>query len=106
VGRQYGTKLTALLKILLLGKTGQVGWEPQRSLAPLCEVLSLDGHSTQHCGDFPKPDKLAKTVAAYKPDFIINSAAHTTCYCEYNMVKLRNLIGINVLNYFYFKSER
>jgi dTDP-4-dehydrorhamnose reductase len=65
------------MKILLLGKNGQVGWELQRSLAPLGEVLALDRHSTQYCGDLSKPEELAQTVLAYKPDFIVNAAAHT-----------------------------
>jgi dTDP-4-dehydrorhamnose reductase len=65
------------MKILLLGKNGQVGWELQRSLAPLGEVLALDRHSTQYCGDLTKPEQLAQTVLAYKPDFIVNAAAHT-----------------------------
>jgi len=64
-------------KILLLGKNGQVGWELQRSLAPLGEVLALDRHSTHYCGDLSKPEELAQTVLAYKPDFIVNAAAHT-----------------------------
>ncbi len=66
-----------MLKILLLGKNGQVGWELQRSLAPLGEVLALDRHSTHYCGDLSKPEELAQTVLAYKPDFIVNAAAHT-----------------------------
>ena len=65
------------MKILLLGKNGQVGWELQRSLAPLGEVLALDRHSTSYCGDLSKPEQLAQTVLAYKPDFIVNAAAHT-----------------------------
>jgi dTDP-4-dehydrorhamnose reductase len=65
------------MKILLLGKNGQVGWELQRSLAPLGEVLALDRHSTQYCGDLSKLEELAQTVLAYKPDFIVNAAAHT-----------------------------
>ena len=65
------------MKILLLGKNGQVGWELQRSLAPLGEVLALDRHSTHYCGDLSKPEDLAQTVLAYKPDFIVNAAAHT-----------------------------
>ena len=32
------------MKILLLGKNGQIGWELQRSLAPLGEVIALDRH--------------------------------------------------------------
>ena len=65
------------MKILLLGKNGQVGWELQRSLALLGEVLALDRHSTHYCGDLSKPEQLAQTVLAYKPDFIVNAAAHT-----------------------------
>ena len=63
--------------ILLLGKNGQVGWELQRSLAPLGEVLALDRQSTHYCGDLSKPEELAQTVLAYKPDIIVNAAAHT-----------------------------
>ncbi len=66
-----------MLKILLLGKNGQVGWELQRSLAPLGEVLALDRHSATYWGDLSKPEQLAQTVLAYKPDFIVNAAAHT-----------------------------
>ena len=65
------------MKILLLGKNGQVGWELQRSLAPLGEVMALDRHSTSYCGDLSKPQELAQTVLAYKPDVIVNAAAHT-----------------------------
>jgi dTDP-4-dehydrorhamnose reductase len=65
------------MKILLLGKNGQVGWELQRSLAPLGEVLLLDRHSVNYCGNLSKPDQLAETVLTYKPDFIVNAAAHT-----------------------------
>ena len=65
------------MKILLLGKNGQVGWELQRSLAPLGELLALDRHSVDYCGDLSKPELLAQTVLAYKPDFIVNAAAHT-----------------------------
>ena len=65
------------MKILLLGKNGQVGWELQRSLAPLGEVLALDRDSTDHCGDLSNPDQLAQTVLDYKPNFIVNAAAHT-----------------------------
>jgi dTDP-4-dehydrorhamnose reductase len=65
------------LKILLLGKNGQVGWELQRSLAPLGEVLALDRHSTPYCGDLSQPERLAQTVLDWRPDVIVNAAAHT-----------------------------
>ena len=65
------------MKVLLLGKNGQVGWELQRSLAPLGEVLALDRHSTTHCGDLSQPERLAQTVRDWRPDVIVNAAAHT-----------------------------
>jgi dTDP-4-dehydrorhamnose reductase len=65
------------LKILLLGKNGQVGWELQRSLAPLGKVLALDRHSTPHSGDLSQPERLAQTVLDWRPDVIVNAAAHT-----------------------------
>jgi dTDP-4-dehydrorhamnose reductase len=65
------------LKILLLGKSGQVGWELQRSLAPLGDVTALDFDSTTHCGDFAQPAGIANTVRALRPDVIVNAAAHT-----------------------------
>jgi dTDP-4-dehydrorhamnose reductase len=82
-----------MLKILLLGKNGQVGWELHRSLAPLGEVLALDRNSTTYCGDLSKPEELAQTVLAYKPDFIVNAAAHTAvdkAESEPELVKLLN----------------
>jgi len=65
------------MKILLLGCDGQVGWELQRSLQPLGEVVALDFRSRELSADFSRPDSLAATVAAVKPDLIVNSAAHT-----------------------------
>ena len=65
------------MKILLLGKSGQVGWELQRSLAPLGEVVALDRHSTDYCGNLGNLDGLAETVRAVRPDVIVNAAAYT-----------------------------
>jgi dTDP-4-dehydrorhamnose reductase len=45
------------MKILLFGKGGQVGWELQRSLAPLGDVVALDFDSTGLCGDFTRPGR-------------------------------------------------
>ena len=65
------------MKILLLGKNGQVGFELQRSLAPLGEVLALDRNSTSHCGDLSNLDGLAETVRVYRPNVVVNAAAYT-----------------------------
>ncbi len=66
------------MKILLLGKNGQVGWELQRSLATVGEVVALDFDSPGPLSaDFSKPQGLAATVRAVAPDVIVNAAAHT-----------------------------
>lgn len=65
------------MKILLLGKNGQLGWELQRSLAPLGELIALDRRSTDFCGDLSNLPGLAETVQAVRPDVIVNAAAHT-----------------------------
>jgi dTDP-4-dehydrorhamnose reductase len=65
------------MRIVLFGKGGQVGWELQRSLAPLGELVALDFDSTDFHADFSQPARLADTVRALRPDVIVNAAAHT-----------------------------
>ncbi|QNK71057.1 dTDP-4-dehydrorhamnose reductase [Variovorax sp. PAMC26660] len=65
------------MKLLLLGKGGQVGWELQRSLAPLGELVALDFDSTDFNADFSCPEQLAETVLKVRPDVVVNAAAHT-----------------------------
>jgi dTDP-4-dehydrorhamnose reductase len=62
------------MKILLLGKGGQVGWELQRSLAPLGQIVALDRLSG---ADFLQPEALRQTVHDQRPDLIVNAAAYT-----------------------------
>ena len=61
------------MKILLLGKNGQVGWELQRSLAPLGDVIALGSDGA----NFADLDGLAETVRNVAPDIIVNAAAYT-----------------------------
>ena len=66
------------MKILLFGKCGQVGWELQRSLSPLGQVLALDFDSADGlCGDFSDLAGLAATVRRVAPEIIVNAAAYT-----------------------------
>jgi dTDP-4-dehydrorhamnose reductase len=62
------------MKLLLLGKNGQVGWELQRSLAPLGEVIAIDRHSG---GDISDLSALSAQIRTIAPDVIVNAAAHT-----------------------------
>jgi len=62
---------------LLFGKGGQVGWELQRSLAPLGELVVLSPSSQDLCGDFTHLEGIARTVRTVAPDIIVNAAAHT-----------------------------
>lgn len=61
------------MKILLFGKNGQVGWELQRALQPLGDVVALGSQEA----DFTQPDTLAAIVRRERPAAIVNAAAHT-----------------------------
>ena len=66
------------MKILLLGKNGQVGWELQRSLVPLGELIALDRAGKDGlCGDLTDLEGLRRTISIVKPNIIINAAAYT-----------------------------
>ena len=65
------------MRILLLGCNGQVGWELQRSLSVLGEVVAVGRAQADLCGDFANPEGVAATVRAVRPDVIVNAAAHT-----------------------------
>lgn len=60
-------------KILLTGKNGQVGWELQRTLAPLGQITAID----QADVDLTDADALRSIVRSIRPDLIVNPAAHT-----------------------------
>ena len=65
------------MRILLFGKNGQVGWELQRSLAPLGELIALDRTSTEYCCDLTNLGGIAETIREVAPDVIVNAAAYT-----------------------------
>jgi dTDP-4-dehydrorhamnose reductase len=72
-------------RILVLGSNGQVGWELQRALAPLGEVIALDRAEAElklpkgetACGDLMRVERLAATVQALQPSVVVNAAAYT-----------------------------
>ncbi len=67
------------MKILLLGKNGQVGWELARALQPLGEVIALDRHTDADdiSGDVANFPAIAHAVATVQPDIIVNATAYT-----------------------------
>lgn len=66
------------MKILLLGKNGQVGWELQRSLQPLGTVIALDRAGEGGLvGDLADLAGLRRTLCDLRPDVLINAAAYT-----------------------------
>ena len=65
------------MKILLLGCNGQVGWELQRSLQPLGDVIACDFDTVPHRADFSQPASVAALIAEITPRVIVNAAAHT-----------------------------
>ena len=88
------------MKILLFGKSGQVGWELQRSLAPLGEVIALDHDSSPLCGSFTDLSGLAATIRAVAPDVIVNAAAHTAvdkAESEPELARMLNALAPGVL---------
>ena len=88
------------MKILLFGKNGQVGWELQRSLAPLGDVVALDFDSTDYCGDFTNLKGLGDSVRAIRPDVIVNAGAHTAVdkgESEPDLVRTINALAPGVL---------
>lgn len=82
------------MKILLLGKNGQLGWELQRSLAPLGEVIALDRlNQSGLCGDLTSLNGLRTTIATLQPDVIVNAAAYTAVDKAENELELAQLIN-------------
>ena len=82
------------MKILLLGKNGQVGWELQRSLSVLGKLTALDRLGQDGlCGDLTDLDGLRTTIATLKPDIIVNAAAYTAVDQAESEPKLAQLIN-------------
>ena len=67
------------MKILLLGKNGQVGWELQRALQPLGEVIALDRQTNPEgwCGDVANFVEISKAFEQIRPDIVVNASAYT-----------------------------
>lgn len=88
------------MDILLFGKNGQVGWELQRALAPLGNLIVVDRNSRDYCGDFENPEGVAETVRKIKPAVIVNATAYTAvdkAESEQDKARLVNSTSIKAL---------
>ena len=61
------------MKILLTGANGQVGWELQRTLSPLGELVAFNRREM----DLADPDSVRDRVREIRPGLIVNAAAYT-----------------------------
>lgn len=80
------------MRILLLGKNGQIGWELQRALVPLGEVIALD---REEC-DLANPYAIRTTVRAIQPALIVNAAAYTAVDKAESEADLARVINVEV----------
>lgn len=76
-------------RILITGKNGQVGYELQRSLSPLAEVIAV-GHLD--C-DFANESALRDLIQTLRPDIIVNAAAYTAVDKAESEPELANAIN-------------
>lgn len=66
------------MRIVVLGRYGQVGFELTRALAPLGEVTALGREASEGLrGDLESPDELRRLLQRLKPHAIVNAAAYT-----------------------------
>lgn len=88
------------MKILLIGKNGQVGWELQRSLSTLGEVVAVDYFDKDICGDLTNVNGIRKTIQQISPDVVVNAAAHTAvdkAEVEVELSRLLNSDSVKVI---------
>jgi len=61
------------MKILFLGNTGQLGWELNRTLLTLGDIVALDFPQI----DMSSPDNIRSIVRQYQPNLVVNATAYT-----------------------------
>jgi dTDP-4-dehydrorhamnose reductase len=84
--------------LLVIGSTGQLGWELVRAMAPLGRVVgaSLEGHAGPIV-DLSRPGSLSGLVAAVKPDVLINASAYTAVDRAEEERELAALINVDAV---------
>ena len=83
-------------KILLLGNTGQVGWELNRTLLSLGELIALDYPIV----NLAEPDRLRSLIKETRPTLIVNATAYTDvdkAESEPDLAEAINSTGVQIL---------
>lgn len=84
------------MKFLLIGKTGQLGWELQRTCMTLGEITAVDYPEV----DLADTRSLRSLIQAVKPDILLNPAAYTAvdkAESEFELARLVNGVAPGVL---------
>lgn len=84
------------MKILLLGNKGKIGWELQRSLAPLGDLIS----KSRAEADLSDTEAIRSIVRRENPEIIVNAAAYTAvdrAETEVSLVRKVNEIAVKAL---------
>jgi dTDP-4-dehydrorhamnose reductase len=83
------------MKILLFGKNGQIGWELQRPLALLGDLIATDQSTSEAyvCGDLRNVQGISQTILHLRPDVIVNAAAYTNVDGAEDQPELADLIN-------------
>lgn len=84
------------MKLLLLGKNGQLGWELHRALQPLGKVIALDYPEV----DMADAAQVRNTLQEHRPDIVVNATAYTAvdkAESEPELVEAINGIGPGIL---------
>ena len=84
------------MKLLLIGKTGQLGWELRRSCMTLGEIVAVDYPEV----DLADIKALRELIHTVKPDILLNPAAYTAvdrAESEYELARLVNGVAPGVM---------
>ncbi|HOR18201.1 MAG TPA: dTDP-4-dehydrorhamnose reductase [Brevefilum sp.] len=84
------------INILLLGNTGQLGWELNRTLLTLGEVTALDYPQI----NMTDPNNICAVVRESKPNILVNATAYTNvdqAESETKLARAINTIGVGIL---------
>lgn len=79
------------MRIVLIGRNGQLGWELQQTLPALGKVIALSRAEL----DLAVSDSIAKTLTDLRPDLILNASAYTEVDLAESQVELAVQVNAN-----------